>query len=68
MCSERSLSFKRCFGLRSQVGEDEESVPDLESVSGQSSGMVFVFGVSSEESDVVDLVFVAFLCLNFLEA
>ena len=48
--------------------EDEKNISDLEIVCGKSGGMVFVFRVYSEESDVVDVVFVAFLCLNFMEA
>jgi len=48
--------------------EHEESVPDLEIVSGELGGMVFEFGISFEKSGVVDSVSVAFQGLNFLEA
>ena len=48
--------------------EDERGISDLEIVCGKSGGMVFVFRVSSEESDVVDVVFVTFLRLGFVEA
>ena len=60
MCSERSLGFKGRFGLRGQMEEDEESVPDLEVFSGEFGGMVFEFGISFEKPVVIDLVSVAF--------
>ena len=40
--------------------EDEHCISDLEIVCGKSGGMVFVFRVYPEESDVVDVVSVAF--------
>ena len=46
----------------------EDGISDLEIVCGHFGGMVFVFCVPSEESDVVDVVSVTFLCLDLVEA